>query len=550
MAHFIFITGGVISSLGKGLAAASLGALLKARGFQVRLRKLDPYLNIDPGTLSPYQHGEVYVTDDGTETDLDLGHYERFTDVETTALDYTTTGKIYLNVLNKERQGDYLGATVQVIPHITNEIKAFLTQDTHEEDFIICEVGGTVGDIESLPFLEAARQLRHEKGSAHTLFIHVALVPYVETAGEAKTKPVQHSVKELQRSGIQPDILLCRCDRPLSSDNHSKLALFCNVPLENVIEGTNVPTIYQAPLTYHAAGLDQQVLKHFHLKAPPLSLTKWENLCQQILYPQKEIEIAFVGKYGNFPDTYKSLLQALIHAGASHKTRVNISWVHPEILEDEDDARLHTHLAHVNGVLVPGGFGIRGIEGKIRAISFARTNKIPCLGICLGMQLMVVESARNLAGLAHAHSSEFAVSPHPVVDLLAQWDKQGAAHTYQGREKGLGGTMRLGAYPTYLAHHTKAWEIYGEDKILERHRHRYEVNAAYKEVLEKAGFVFSGFSPDGLLPEIVERVDHPWFMGCQFHPEFKSRPFNPHPFFLSFVEACLIQKQNLGAQDT
>jgi CTP synthase len=543
MARFIFVTGGVISSLGKGLAAASLGALLKSRGFRVRLRKLDPYLNVDPGTLSPYQHGEVYVTDDGTETDLDLGHYERFSNVDTTARDYTTTGKIYLNVLNKERQGEYLGATVQVIPHITQEIKEFLTTETQEEDFVICEIGGTVGDIESLPFLEAIRQFRQENGAAQTLFIHVALVPYIETASESKTKPVQHSVKEMQRAGIQPDIVFCRCDRPLSLDNRHKLALFCNVPLDNVIEAKNVPSIYQAPVIYHQAGLDTQVLKHFNLDAPLPDITPWEKLTAHILDPQKEVRVAIVGKYINFPDTYKSLLQALIHAGAHHETRCQITWVDAELLEDNGAEFVQEQLGGVDGIIIPGGFGIRGVEGKIRALSFARTHKIPCLGICLGMQLMVIETARHLAGLQDAHSSEFGISEHLVVGLLSQWEKQGAAVAYQGESKGMGGTMRLGSYPTYLVHHTKAWEIYGQEKIAERHRHRYEVNMTYKDTLEKAGLVFSGLSPDGQLPEMVERADHPWFVGCQFHPELKSRPFRPHPLFISFLSACLDRRK-------
>ncbi len=541
MARFIFITGGVISSLGKGLAAASLGALLKARGFRVCLRKLDPYLNVDPGTLSPYQHGEVYVTQDGTETDLDLGHYERFAEVNTSSFDYTTTGKIYLNVLNKERHGNYLGATVQVIPHITNEIKDFLQKKTEDVDFVICEIGGTVGDIESLPFLEAIRQFRHEQGALGSLFIHVALVPYIATAGESKTKPVQHSVKELQHAGIQPDLLLCRCDRPLSLDHQRKLALFCNVPLECVIEAQDVPTIYQAPISYHLAGLDTQVVKYFNLQTPSPNLEKWERLCQNILYPERKVKIALVGKYISFPDTYKSLIQAIIHAGAAQNTAVEISWIDSEVFEGEGcSTRLQTHLENLQAVLIPGGFGVRGVEGKINAITFARLHKIPCLGICLGMQLMVVEGARTIPGFEDANSSEFSATPHPVVDVLDHWEKEGTRQEYK-KEQGLGATMRLGKYPARLTPSTKAFDIYGSEEIFERHRHRYEVNLDYQDVFDQAGLVFSGLSPDSKLPEILERPDHPWFLGVQFHPELKSRPFEPHPLFVSFIKAALTQ---------
>ncbi len=540
MSRFIFITGGVISSLGKGLAAASLGALLKSRGYRVRLRKLDPYLNVDPGTLSPYQHGEVYVTNDGTETDLDLGHYERFTEVDTTAFDYTTTGKIYLNVLNKERLGHYLGATVQVIPHITNEIKEFLTQETQDEDFVICEIGGTVGDIESFPFLEAIRQLRQERGPSQVLFIHVALVPYIVAAGEVKTKPVQHSVKELQHAGIQPDILLCRCDRALSSEHQQKLALFCNVPLDNVIEARDVATIYQAPLTYHLAGLDHRVLAHFGLPSPTPNLSPWEDLCERMLRPSKILQIAIIGKYINLADAYKSLSQALIHAGAQESIHVEINWIDAELFEAPFPEKILVEkLSPIDGIIIPGGFGVRGVQGKIRAIQYAREHKVPCLGICLGMQLMVVEAAQNLLGLKDAHSSEFLRTKHPIVGLLSEWEKNGKVHTYEGEKRGFGGTMRLGAYPAYLGIGTQALQIYGQEKILERHRHRYEINIHYQKDLEGVGLIFSGLSPDGKLPEIVECRDHPWFVGVQFHPELKSRPFRPHPLFLSFLRASL-----------
>jgi len=541
--RFIFVTGGVVSSLGKGLAAASLGALLRARGFHVRLRKLDPYLNVDPGTLSPYQHGEVYVTDDGTETDLDLGHYERFTEVATTQSDYTTTGQIYLRVLNKERQGEYLGSTVQVVPHITNEIKHFLSHCTNDEEIVIYEIGGTVGDIESLPFLEALRQFRQEQGPGRTLFMHVALIPYIQAACESKTKPAQHSVRELQRSGIQPDILLARCDRPLSLENRQKLALFCNIPFERVIEAQDVPTIYQAPLTYHAAGLDDQVMAFFGLPSSPPALAPWRHLVDKILSTSKEVTVACVGKYIHFPDTYKSLLEAMVHGGACQNIHVTVRWVDAELLEEGGPESLEEHFRGVDGILIPGGFGVRGVEGKIRAISYARTHNIPCLGICLGMQLMVVETARCLAGMPDAASSEFATSPYPVIDILSSWMKQGEKVSY-GDQKGLGGSMRLGSFPAYLSHTSQAFHVYKKDKIFERHRHRYEVNMTYRERLEAAGLIFSGLSPDGLLTEIVERQDHPWFIGCQFHPEFNSRPFAPHPLFVSFIEAVSKRGEN------
>jgi CTP synthase len=535
MPRYIFITGGVVSSLGKGLASASLGAVLQARGFKVRLRKLDPYLNVDPGTMSPYQHGECYVTDDGAETDLDLGHYERFTGVAARKSDNITTGRIYWNVLEKERRGDYLGGTVQVIPHITNEIKAFIASDNADADFVLCEVGGTVGDIESLPFLEAIRQFGNEVGLKNALFIHVTLLPYIKTAGELKTKPTQHSVKELLSVGIQPSILLCRADREIPEDEKRKIGLFCNIQKDRVISALDVPSIYQVPVSYHREGLDEQVLKYFDMSAPMPDLSKWESIVHKIQNPEGEVTIGVVGKYTSLLDSYKSLSEALTHGGFANNVKVNLSWLNAEIFEKEDSVHL---LENVDGILVPGGFGERGTEGKIKAVQFARERKVPYFGICLGMQMAVIEAARNLAGLNDVGSSEFGKYGNPVVGLMTEWMKEGDVER-RNEAGNLGGTMRLGAYQAKLGEGTKAHEIYGSDTISERHRHRYEVNTTYKKQLEDAGMVFCGMSPDGKLPEIVEMKDHPWFIGVQFHPELKSKPFEPHPLFTSFIKAAV-----------
>ncbi|MHC8509584.1 MAG: CTP synthase [Rhodospirillales bacterium] len=539
MARFIFITGGVVSSLGKGLASASLGALLQARGFKVRLRKLDPYLNVDPGTMSPYQHGEVYVTDDGAETDLDLGHYERFTGADCRQSDNVTAGRIYSDVLARERRGDYLGATVQVIPHVTDAIKAFIQADLDGEDFVLCEIGGTVGDIEGLPFFEAVRQLGNELGREQTMFLHLTLVPYIASAGEVKTKPTQHSVKELQGLGIQPDVLLCRAERPLPDGERRKIALFCNVREEAVISAPDVENIYQVPLRYHAEGLDNQVCRHFGLSAAAPDLTIWEKVVERAARPSGgDVTIAVCGKYTSLPDAYKSLIEALNHGGIANNVRVNIRWLDSETLESEDAAG---RLGGVHGVLTPGGFGERGAEGKISAARFAREKRVPYFGICFGMQMAVIEAARNMAGVGGAGSTEFGPVSDPVVGLLTEWAQ---GNQRQTREEGgdLGGTMRLGAYPCVLKEGSKARGIYGgEASISERHRHRYEVNGAYIEKLEHAGMRFSGISPDGVLPEIVEIPDHPWFIGVQFHPELKSKPFKPHPLFTSFIAAALNQ---------
>lgn len=546
MTRFIFVTGGVVSSLGKGLASASLGALLKARGFKVCLRKLDPYLNVDPGTMNPHQHGEVFVTEDGTEADLDLGHYERFTGVDTVFGDCVTTGKIYLNVIHRERRGDYLGATVQVIPHITDEIKAFVARETKDFDFVICEIGGTVGDIESLPFLEAIRQLRNDWGATKTLFIHVALVPYIPAAGECKSKPVQHSVRELQHAGIQADLLLCRCDRPLSEDIRKKLALFCNMAPQRVIEALDVETIYAVPLAYQKAGLDREVCEYFGL--PPLPeppMDPWEEVVQRVLHPAEgEVTIAIVGKYMDLQDAYKSLGEALTHGGIFHRVRVNLKWIDATLFEDDNNEALLAHeLGNVHAILVPGGFGQRGIEGMITVIQYAREKKIPFLGICLGMQLAVIEAARNLGGFPLANSTEFnATTPDPVIALLTEWMKGDDLHYYQA-ERGLGGTMRLGAYVCLLQEGSKAHEIYDAASISERHRHRYEFNLSYRQKLAETGILFSGLSPDGQLMEIIERPDHPWFVAVQFHPELKSRPLAPHLLFISFIGAALAQER-------
>jgi CTP synthase len=538
MTRYIFITGGVVSSLGKGLASAALGALLQARGFKVRLRKLDPYLNYDPGTMSPYQHGEVYVTDDGAETDLDLGHYERFTGVPATRADNVTTGRIYSEVIARERRGDYLGATVQVIPHVTDAIKAFILGDPGDADFVLCEIGGTVGDIEGLPFLEAIRQLGNEMGPGRVLYVHLTLLPYVPAAGEIKTKPTQHSVKELLNVGIQPHVLLCRSDRPFGDPARRKIALFCNVPPQAVIPALDVDTIYQVPVSYHEQGFDVQVLRHFGIepKGAP-NLAPWREIVERIRHPEGEVTIAIIGKYTNLRDSYKSLAEALSHGGIANQARVRFDWLESEIFESEEAVY---KLEDVQGILVPGGFGERGAEGKVAAARFAREHKVPYFGICFGMQMAVIEAARNLAGMPQANSTEFGPSNEPVVGLLTEW-LRGNVLERRSTAGELGGTMRLGAYPCRLTAGSVVHSIYGVDQISERHRHRYEVNPNYKERLEEAGLVFSGMSPDGLLPEIVEIPDHPWFIGVQFHPELKSRPFEPHPLFTSFIKAAVDQ---------
>ena len=540
MPRYIFITGGVVSSLGKGLASASLGAVLQARGFKVRLRKLDPYLNVDPGTMSPYQHGEVYVTDDGAETDLDLGHYERFTGVAARKSDNITTGRIYLNIIQKERRGDYLGATVQVIPHVTNEIKKFIGEDNDDADFVLCEIGGTVGDIESLPFLEAIRQFGNEVGHENALYIHVTLLPFIPTAGELKTKPTQHSVKELLSVGIQPSILLCRAEREIPDDERRKIALFCNIKKECVIPALDMKSIYQVPVSYHKEGLDEQVLKYFGLKAKAPDLKRWYEIMEHIAHPEGEVTIGVVGKYTSLLDSYKSLSEALMHGGFANNVKVNVDWIAAEIFEKEDCA---VKLASVDGILVPGGFGERGTEGKINAVQFAREHKVPYFGICLGMQMAVIEVARHKAGLNDAGSSEFGQCNNPVVGLMTEWLKGNELEKRDERGN-LGGTMRLGAYHAKLAANSQVREIYGDDTISERHRHRYEVNTTYKKQLEDAGLNFSGMSPDGRLPEIIEMADHPWFIGVQFHPELKSKPFAPHPLFTSFIKAA-VEKSRL-----
>ena len=538
--RFIFITGGVVSSLGKGLASAALGALLQARSYSVRVRKMDPYLNVDPGTMSPFEHGEVYVTDDGAETDLDLGHYERFTGVAATQSDNVTTGRIYSEVLGRERRGDYLGGTVQVIPHVTDAIKKFVTADLHGEDFVICEIGGTVGDIESLPFLEAIRQLGNELGRERAMFVHLTLVPYLSASGELKTKPTQHSVMELQRVGIRPDVILCRCDRPIPDGERNKIALFCNIRPEAVVPALDIDTIYQVPIEYHDEGFDTQVLNHFRIDpGVPPNLDTWRDIVGRIRAPDGEVTIAVVGKYTDLPDAYKSLSEALVHGGIANHARVNLDWIASEIFDTEDTVE---HLNGVHGILVPGGFGERGAEGKIRAVQFAREHKVPYFGICFGMQMAVIEAARNLAGISGAGSTEFGPCADPVVGLMTEWQR-GDATEQRAAGDNMGGTMRLGAYPATLAERTHIAEIYGLTEIAERHRHRYEVNINYREALERTGLKFSGTSPDGLLPETVELEDHPWFIGVQFHPELKSKPFEPHPLFQSFVAAALDQSR-------
>ena len=541
MSRYVFITGGVVSSLGKGVASAALGALLQARGYKVRLKKLDPYLNVDPGTMSPYQHGEVFVTDDGAETDLDLGHYERFTGVSARKTDNITTGRIYSDILAKERRGDYLGATVQVIPHVTDAIKNFIKAGVTDEDFILCEVGGTVGDIEGLPFFEAIRQFGQECDPGQALFIHLTLLPYIGAAGEMKTKPTQHSVKELRSIGIQPQIIMCRCDRPIPKDEKRKIALFCNVRESSVIEARDMEHIYEAPLVYHAEGLDLEVLKHFQIKKPPaLDLTRWNGVSKRLREPDGNVTIAVVGKYTGMKDAYKSLIEALTHGGLANNIRVGIKWVDSEIFEHDEAALVE--LEGVHGILVPGGFGERGAEGKIRAAQFARERNVPYFGICFGMQMAVVEAARNLAGLKDASSTEFGPTQNAVVGLMEEWMR---GNELEKRRAGgdLGGTMRLGAFDAALAPGSRVAEIYGSTEISERHRHRYEVNMSYRTMLEEKGLRFSGTSPDGLLPEIVEHENHPWFIGVQYHPELKSRPFEPHPLFASFVAASLEQSR-------
>jgi CTP synthase len=541
MTRFVFITGGVVSSLGKGIASAALGALLQTRGYSVRLRKLDPYLNVDPGTMSPYQHGEVFVTDDGAETDLDLGHYERFTGVAASKLDNATTGKIYSEVIAKERRGDYLGATVQVIPHITDAIKDVVLRDTGGLDFVLVEIGGTVGDIEGLPFLEAIRQLGNELSPARTMFVHLTLVPYIQSAGELKTKPTQHSVKELLNVGIQPQMLICRCDRPIPENERRKIASFCNVRAEAVIAALDVNTIYAVPISYHEAGMDREVLRHFGLPfetEPDLSV--WKRILDTVRAPEGEVRIAVVGKYTNLLDSYKSLAEALAHGGIANKVKVQLDWVDSEVFEKPDSVQ---QLDGVHGILVPGGFGERGTQGKIEAVRFARERKVPFLGICFGMQMAVIEAARNLAGLAGASSTEFGPCDIPVVGLLTEWAR---GNDIERRRAGgdLGGTMRLGAFPAALAEDSLVRAMYdGAATISERHRHRYEVNIHYREALEATGLRFSGLSPDGVLPEIVEVPGHPWFIGVQYHPELKSKPFAPHPLFSGFIAAAVKQSR-------
>jgi len=534
MARYIFVTGGVVSSLGKGLSSASLASLLQLRGFKVRIRKLDPYLNVDPGTMNPFQHGEVFVTDDGAETDLDIGHYERFTGISATQSDNITTGGIYSDIIKKERKGDYLGGTVQVVPHVTDRIKKFISHNVKNEDFIICEIGGTVGDIESLPFLEAIRQFSNDIGKENSLFIHLTLVPFLKASGELKTKPTQHSVKELRSLGIQPDIIICRSEREIPKTERKKISLFCNVPIENVIETVDVKTIYEAPISFHKEKLDDRVLSYFNIKSKKLpDLSKWKNITSKVLNPRKDVNIGIIGKYVNLKDAYKSLDEALIHGGISNNVKVNLKRIDSENIKSE---KLKPLLKDVSGVLIPGGFGKRGSEGKIAAIKYARLNHIPFFGICFGMQMAIIEAARNLLNIKNASTSEFGNNCTPVVGLLEEWQK--GKKRIKGSEENLGGTMRLGSYDAVLKNNSLISKIYSEKKIKERHRHRYEVNIKYKKDFEKKGLIFSALSPDGTLPEIIELTNHPWFVGVQFHPEFKSRPFTPHPLFSSFIKAA------------
>ncbi len=540
MARYVFVTGGVVSSLGKGLSSASLASLLQLRGFKVRVRKLDPYLNVDPGTMNPFQHGEVFVTDDGAETDLDIGHYERFTGISATQSDNITTGGIYSDIIKKERRGDFLGGTVQVVPHVTDRIKKFISSNVKDEDFIICEIGGTVGDIESLPFLEAIRQFSNDIGKNKSLFIHLTLVPYLKASGELKTKPTQHSVKELRSLGIQPDIIICRSEREIPTAERKKISLFCNVPIQNVIETVDVKTIYEAPISFHKEKLDDRVLSYFNIKSKKIpNLSKWKSITSKVLNPRKDVNIGIIGKYVNLKDAYKSLDEALIHGGISNNVKVNLQRIDSESVKPE---KIKILLKNVSGVLIPGGFGKRGSEGKIAAIKYARLNNIPFLGICFGMQMAVIEAARNLLNIKNASTSEFGNNCIPVVGLLEEWQK--GKKRIKGSEKNLGGTMRLGLYDAVLKNNSLISKIYSEKKIKERHRHRYEVNIKYKEDFEKKGLIFSALSPDGMLPEIIELNNHPWFVGVQFHPEFKSRPFTPHPLFSSFIKAAETNRRN------
>ena len=537
MARYIFVTGGVVSSLGKGLSSASLAYLLQSRGYKVRLRKLDPYLNVDPGTMSPFQHGEVFVTDDGAETDLDLGHYERFTDISAKQSDNITTGRIYSDIIQRERKGGYLGKTVQVIPHVTDRIKDFIKKDVSSEDFIICEIGGTVGDIESLPFLEAIRQFSNDHGKKNTLFIHLTLVPYMRASDEIKTKPTQHSVKELRTIGIQPNIIICRTERPLPFDQRKKISLFCNVPFENVIETVDVKTIYEAPISFNKEKLDKIVLKYFKLKSKKnVNLNPWKKITNVVLKTKPKVNIGLIGKYVNLKDAYKSLDEALIHGGIDNNVKVNLIRIESDKLKPNE---IKEKLKNISGILIPGGFGKRGTEGKIEAIKYARQNKIPFLGICYGMQMAVIEYARNVLKIKKATSSEFSKTGVNVIGLIHEWNRDGKI--FKGSKKELGGTMRLGLYEAKLKKNSLIQKIYRSNSINERHRHRYEVNIDYKDKFEDKGLIFSGMSPDHKLPEIIELKNHPWFVGVQFHPEFKSRPLNPHPLFSSFIKAAKIK---------
>ena len=537
MARYIFVTGGVVSSLGKGLSSASLAYLLQSRGYKVRLRKLDPYLNVDPGTMSPFQHGEVFVTDDGAETDLDLGHYERFTDISAKQSDNITTGRIYSDIIQRERKGGYLGKTVQVIPHVTDRIKEFIKKDVSSEDFIICEIGGTVGDIESLPFLEAIRQFSNDHGKKNTLFIHLTLVPYMRASDEIKTKPTQHSVKELRTIGIQPNIIICRSEQPLPFDQRKKISLFCNVPFENVIETVDVKTIYEAPISFNKEKLDKIVLKYFKLKSKKnVNLNPWKKITNVVLKTKPKVNIGLIGKYVNLKDAYKSLDEALIHGGIDNNVKVNLIRIESDKLKPNE---IKEKLKNISGVLIPGGFGKRGTEGKIEAIKYARQNKIPFLGICYGMQMAVIEYARNVLKIKKATSSEFSKTGVNVIGLIHEWNRDGKI--FKGSKKELGGTMRLGLYEAKLKKNSLIQKIYRSNSINERHRHRYEVNIDYKDKFEGKGLIFSGISPDNKLPEIIELKNHPWFVGVQFHPEFKSRPLNPHPLFSSFIKAAKIK---------
>lgn len=540
MARYVFITGGVVSSLGKGLASAALGAVLQARGYKVRLRKLDPYLNVDPGTMSPTQHGEVFVTDDGAETDLDLGHYERFTGRAANKRDNITSGRIYSDLLSKERKGEFLGATVQVIPHVTDSIKNFVLEGNEEYDFVLVEIGGTVGDIEALPFFEAIRQLGNELPRNHTAYLHLTLMPYIPSAGELKTKPTQHSVKELRSIGIAPDVLLVRCDRPIPEGEKKKLSLFCNVRETAVIQGLDVSSIYDVPMAYHKEGLDREILAALGITdAPEPDMSAWDEVSRRHHNPEGEVNIAIVGKYTGLKDAYKSLSEALTHGGIANKVKVNLQWIDSEVFERDDPA---PYLEHVHGILVPGGFGERGSAGKIEAARFARTKDVPYFGICFGMQMACIEAARNTAGIKNASSTEFGPTKEPIVGMMTEWVK-GNEKESRAKDGDLGGTLRLGAYPAQLTRGSRVADIYGSTRISERHRHRYEVNMDYRKLLEKNGLLFSGVSPDGTLPEIVERTDHPWFIGVQFHPELKSKPFEPHPLFTSFIAAAMDQSR-------